>query len=107
MGKIANAYGELIVSQAATVSNKGETVSLQSTETLINKKTDFTLSMELPLPLNRGCQIDLFIPKPFFIGSEFTSVTIGGLFGPIREAIFTIDATRNLIKIDGACLTYR
>ena len=82
-------------------------MSLKASETLINQKTEFILSVELPLPLNRGCQIELYIPQPLFIGADLLDITIGGLFGSLRQATFTVDATRNLVKIDRACLSYR
>ena len=99
MGKIAIGNGILVVNTAAQVSDSEDHVSLTASETLINQVTDFELSVDLPLPLNRGCQIDLYIPDPLFIGAEFVEVTIGGMFGNYRSAIFTVDATSNLIKI--------
>ena len=80
---------------------------MEASETLINKLTDFELTVELPLPLNADCKIDLFIPEPLAIGADFEHVKVGGMFGPLRDATFTVDATRNLIKIDRACLSYR
>jgi hypothetical protein len=41
------------------------------------------------------------------IGPELTTVEVGGQFGPVVEAIFTIDASRNMIKIVNACASYR
>ena len=99
MGKIATGNGILVVNTAAQVSDSEEHVSLTASETLINQVTNFELSVDLPLPLNRGCQIDLYIPDPLFIGAEFVDITIGGMFGQVRPAVFTIDATSNLIKI--------
>lgn len=61
----------------------------------------------MPLPLDAGCQIDLFIPKPLVIGESLTRVMISGMFGSLREADITLDASRNLIKIDNACMSYR
>jgi hypothetical protein len=61
----------------------------------------------LPVPLNAGCQIDLYIPKPLFIGPGLSIVIIGGQFGSVREAQFILDADQNLIKIAGACPNYR
>ena len=81
------------VTQAAEVENDKSTVSVEATETLINKLTDFTITAELPLPLNRGCKIDLYIPEPLFIGADFENVKVGGMFGPLRDATFTVDAT--------------
>jgi len=36
-----------------------------------------------------------------------TRVMISGMFGSLREADITLDASRNLIKIDNACMSYR
>ena len=47
------------------------------------------------------------IPDPLKIGPELTTVEVGGQFGPMVEAIFTIDASRNMIKIVNACASYR
>ena len=107
LGLIANGIGQLTITEAATVSDKGDTVSLTASETLINQKTTFLLSVESPLPLNRGCQVDLYIPKPLFIGADLVDIKIGGMFGSLRQATYSIDATNNLIKIDQACLSYR
>ena len=63
--------------------------------------------MEVPLPLNPGCQIDIFLPKPLKIGAEMNRVIIGGLFGSIRDADIRLDTSRNLIQIDNACRSYR
>ena len=59
------------------------------------------------MPLNSGCQIDLYIPEPLVIGPELTRVVISGMFGSLRDAEITLDASSNVIKIDGACQTYR
>ena len=61
----------------------------------------------MPVPLEEGCQIELVIPGPLRIGPELTTVEVGGQFGPVVEAIFTIDASRNMIKIVNACSSYR
>ena len=107
IGNIAVGYGTLSVSEPAEVSNFGDKVSLIATERLINQNSDFLLEIELPLPLNEGCQVDLYIPRPLFIGPDLTSVKIGGMFGSKRQAFFSLDTTRNLIKIDQACMNYR
>ena len=63
--------------------------------------------MEVPLPLNRGCQIDITLPETLKLGPEMQKVVIGGMFGSVREADISLDASQNLIHIDNACMTYR
>jgi len=82
-------------------------VKVTASETLINQKSNFVLEVDLPLPLNAGCKIDVLIPKPLVIGPEMTRVTISGLFGSIRDAEITLDAELNRIHVQNACLSYR
>ena len=63
--------------------------------------------MDVPLPLNRGCKIDIVLPSPLKLGAEMNEVIIGGLFGSIRSADMTLDPDRNLIEIYNACRMYR
>ena len=76
-------------------------------ETLVNRPTNVKLDLTMPLPLNEGCQIDLYLPRPLFIGPDLTSVVVGGMFGSLRDVPYTLDASRNLVKIAGACRSYR
>ena len=64
LGQIAVGGATLQVSQPAVVDNDNDSVSLTVTNTTINQVSNFKLEMALPVPLNRGCQIDLYIPKP-------------------------------------------
>ena len=105
-GKIAVGTGELTVSKRAEVPT-GTAVSLTASQTLINQQTSIELEIQMPVPLNAGCLIDVFIPKPLSIGPELSQVTVGGMFGSLRPARINIDATNNKIKIDGACLSFR
>lgn len=86
LGNIASGFGSLEVTTEAVISSSEDTVSLSVTETLINENSNFLIEVDLPVPLNKGCQIDLFIPKPLSIGPDLATVTIGGLFGSLREA---------------------
>lgn len=106
-GKIAVGYGSLQVFEPAIVASTKSAVSLTTTETLINKASNFLIEMDVPLPLNSGCQISIYLPKPLYIGAEMNEVKIGGLFGSIRTADIRLDASRNLVSIDNACRTYR
>ena len=92
-GRIANGYGDLTISEFATVSSSGDTVTLTASELLINQKSNFLLEVKLPLPLNAGCVIDLYLPPPLFIGPDLKSVEISGMFGQLREADVTLDAS--------------
>ena len=107
LGSIAEGFGSLQVLEPAIVASDADTVNLEASETLINKASNFLLEIDLPLPLNAGCEIEVFIPKPLVIGPETTRVIIGGLFGSIRDADIRLDAARNMIKIDNACRDYR
>ena len=84
-----------------------EIVSVTVTETLIYEQSDFLLELQLPVPLEEGCQIELTIPAPLEIGPELTAIDVGGQFGSVREASITFDASLNIIKIRNACLSYR
>ena len=106
-GKIGVGLGELKVSASAVIANDADSVSLTASKTLINSLSTFLIELTVPLPLDAGCQIDVFIPKPLVIGESLTRVMISGMFGSLREADITIDASRNLIKIDNACMSYR
>ena len=68
--------------------------------------SEFTLDIDLPLPLNAGCYVDLYIPSPLFIGPELTDIKISGMFGSLRNADVTADADQNLIIINDACPQY-
>ena len=91
------------MSEPAVVAADAKTVTLTASETLINKASHFELDIVLPLPLNAGCQIELYIPKPLFIGSELSRVVLSGMFGQFREAPITLDTTQNLIIVNDAC----
>ena len=103
MGYIATGIGALTVSEPAVVAADAKTVTLTASETLINKVSNFQLEIELPLPLNAGCQIEVYVPKPLFIGSDLSKVVLSGMFGQFRDAPITLDADQNLIKVDDAC----
>ena len=74
LGDIAIGAGTLTVSDPAIVGSGPETVSLRASETLINRVSNFIIEFDVPLPLNAGCQIELTIPKPLFIGPDLTRV---------------------------------
>ena len=103
MGYIATGLGSLSVSEPAVVSADSKVVTLTASETLINKVSNFQLEITLPLPLNAGCQIELYVPKPLFIGSELSRVVLSGMFGQFRDAPITLDTDQNLIVINDAC----
>ena len=107
LGDIAIGAGTLTVSDPAIVGSGPETVSLRASETLINRVSNFIIEFDVPLPLNAGCQIELTIPKPLFIGPDLTRVQIAGMFGSIRQPNLALDADNGIINIDGACPSYR
>ena len=107
-GTIAAGIGDFQVLQPVGIGALSpEIVSLTVTETLIFEESDFLLELQLPVPLEEGCKIELTIPAPLGIGPELTSVEVGGQFGAVKEALLTIDASQNMIKIQNACESYR
>ena len=104
---MAVGYGQLQVYDPWIVENDDKKVSLTTNEQLINKPSNFLIEVEVPLPLNAGCQIDITLPETLRLGAEMDRVIIGGMFGSVRDADISLDASRNLIHIDNACRTYR
>ena len=97
-GTIASGIGEFQVLQPVEIASiSPEIVNLIVTETLIYEESDFLLEVQMPVPLEEGCKIELAIPEPLEIGRELTTVEVGGQFGPVKEAYITIDKTRNMI----------
>jgi len=61
---------------------------------------EFELPINLPVPLEEGCSIEIIVPNQLLIGKQLSTIELGGMFGfGMEEKKFTFEAHKRQIFI--------
>jgi hypothetical protein len=81
-------------------------VVLETSETEITKSASFEIRAALPVPLEAGCRVTVFVPRTLKL-DKLSDVVVGGMFGSERSTSFSIKGEEHAFEIKDACLSFR
>lgn len=95
----------LIVTEYAPIDAKF--ANLNATNKIVNSYATYTLTVNLPMPLETGCILMIDIPLDVTFDEKLTDVQVYGIFGYQRKVQFSLSGDYRKLRIDDACLEYR
>lgn len=82
-GQVMSGSSGLTVTQYAQVDSKYQ--SLSASNLMVNAYATYKLEVNLPMPLESGCIVDIEIPKNVVFDQELTWIEVYGIFGYQRK----------------------